>query len=348
MSASTDTAAIHAPAPPHRVHPFRTLLRREFWEHRGGFFWAPAIAGALFTLFLVVGLVAGSIATESAVRSSGVEINGQIFQGLDLAAISQNMTDQDLIQLGEAIDMSLLMGAGWPYLVLALVVFFYCLGALYDERRDRSVLFWKSLPVSDTQTVLSKLASATLVAPVITVVVASATMFAALLVASVAVWLKGGNPFTLLWLPSHPLRMSVQLLAAVPVFAIWSLPTAGWLLLCSAWARSKPFLWAIAIPLFSGLVVSLSGIAGMLGLEGGWFWKHVVGRLLLGTLPAHDLFYRGQDFELSRDAVGSVHQMLSIPITWGAFARPETWAGAAAGAVMIFLAIRLRRWRDEG
>ena len=37
-----------------------------------------------------------------------------------------------------------------------LVGVFYCLDALHGERRDRSILFWKSLPVSDLTTVLAK------------------------------------------------------------------------------------------------------------------------------------------------------------------------------------------------
>ena len=65
------------------------------------------------------------------------------------------------------IDMALFLSSAWPFIVLAFVLFFYCLGALYDDRKDRSVLFWKSLPVSDAQTVLSKVASAVLVAPVL-------------------------------------------------------------------------------------------------------------------------------------------------------------------------------------
>ena len=55
--------------------------------------------------------------------------------------------------------------------MLGFVVFFYCLGSLYDERKDRSVLFWKSLPVSDRDTVLSKALSALVVAPTLAIAV---------------------------------------------------------------------------------------------------------------------------------------------------------------------------------
>lgn len=93
----------------------------------------------------------------------------------------------------------------WPFVVLAFVVFFYCTGALYDDRRDRSILFWKSLPLSDTQTVLSKALSALLVAPIIAVIASVLTMFGFMAILSVIVMTHGGNPLTLIWGPASPL-----------------------------------------------------------------------------------------------------------------------------------------------
>ena len=97
-------------------------------------------------------------------------------------------------QLGGAVDMSLYLASTWPFIVLGFVVFFYCLGSLYDERKDRSVLFWKSLPVSDRDTVLSKVASAVLVAPALAVAAWLATPLAFLLLVSGFVLALGGNP----------------------------------------------------------------------------------------------------------------------------------------------------------
>ena len=80
--------------------------------------------------------------------------------GLDLGMLTSKMRPEDMRQLGGAVDASLLVSSLWPFIAMTFVVFFYCLGALYDERKDRSVLFWKSLPLSDRDTVLSKVASA--------------------------------------------------------------------------------------------------------------------------------------------------------------------------------------------
>src|SRR3546814_18250586 len=106
------------------------------------------------------------------------------------------------------------MASAWPLIALAFVVFFYCLGALYDDRKDRSVLFWKSLPLSDSQTVLSKAASALLVAPLIATLAALATMLGFLVVASVMVMIHGGNPVALLWGPGSPMLLVGEVLAS--------------------------------------------------------------------------------------------------------------------------------------
>src|SRR3546814_9511584 len=139
---------------------------------------------------------------------------------------------------------------------MSFVVFFYCLGARYDERNDRSGLFWMSLPVSDAQTVLSMVASAVVVSPVLAVIASLVVMIGFMVMLSVVVLVHGGNPWTLLWDPASPLTIAAGTLAWIPVYALWALPTVGWLLLCSAWSHSKPFLWAIMVPLFTGIFVS--------------------------------------------------------------------------------------------
>src|SRR5438477_6996605 len=76
-----------------------------------------------------------------------------------------------------------------PYNVVAMVLivtafivgFFYCLDALYGERRDRSILFWKSLPVSDATTVPSKAVVPLAILPAIAFAITIVTPFVMLL-----------------------------------------------------------------------------------------------------------------------------------------------------------------------
>jgi ABC-2 type transport system permease protein len=348
MNAVSDTP--RAPvAAPHATHKFRLLLRREFWEHKGGFFWAPLVAGGISLLLTVMAIIVGEVAARRAIGDDGqVTIDGDVVvNGLDLGAMTSRMDAEAMRNLAGGLDLSMLLASSWPFIVLAFVVFFYCLGALYDERKDRSVLFWKSLPLSDRDTVLSKVASATLVAPAIAVGAALATMLGFLVVVSAVVLLHGGNPMTLVWGPGSPLRMAALLLASIPVYALWALPTVGWLLLCSAWARSKPFLWAIMIPLFAGIFVTWFDLMQAFDLQSTWFWKNVVARLLLSVAPgtwvdaAH---LDGADFE----GPGQLLGLMALKSTYSVLLTPNLWIGVAAGAAMIFAAIRLRRWRDEG
>ena len=342
---STLPASPRAVATPHPTHKLQLLLRREFWEHKGGFLWAPLVAGGISLLLTIMAIVIGEVATRQALANG--EFDGEVMiNGLDLGYLTEKLGPEELRHLSQGVDLALYMASGWPLIVLGFVVFFYCLGALYDERKDRSVLFWKSLPLSDRDTVLSKAASALFVAPLIAIGASLATMIGFLVVLSVVVLIHGGNPYVLLWGPGNPLDIVASYAASIPVYALWALPTVGWLLLCSAWARSKPFLWAVMLPVFAGIFLSWFDLMPALDLDSGWFWAHVVARLLLGTFPAMDLVYR-EGFGNNDDPSGVLAD-LSAQGTLSSLALPELWVGAIAGAVMILGAIRLRRWRDEG
>ncbi len=345
----TDHPARSARPTPHVTHKFKLLLRREFWEHKGGFFWAPIWAGGISLLLTLMALVVGEVAARRAASTGTLQIDGQSINinGLDLTALTSRMDAKDLQNLAGGIDFSALMASSWPMIVLAFVVFFYCLGSLYDERKDRSVLFWKSLPVSDRDTVLSKVASALLVAPAIAVGVAIVLMFAFLSLLSVFVLLHNGSPLQLVWGPGNPLKLAAMLIAAIPVYALWALPTVGWLMLCSAWSRSKPFLWAIMLPVFTGIFVTWFDMMQAFNLESGWFWKNVVARLLLSVVPGTwiDVAHlEGVKVEGPHQLVG----LLGIQSMYSVLATPQLWIGVVAGAAMIYGAIRMRRWRDEG
>src|SRR5690606_7794477 len=211
--------------------------------------------------------------------------SGMTLNGLDLGVLAQQLSADDKAQLASGIDMTMLMASVWPYIVMVCVMSVYSLGPLYDERKDRSVLFWKSLPLSDGETVLSKVVSATIVIPVLATLAAIATMFGFLVLLSVMVMIHGGNAWELIWGPGSPLMVAAYVLAAIPVYAVWALPTVGWLMLCSAWARSVPFLWALLVPILSGVFVTMFSVMRLFNLDAEWFWSHVAARLLLGVVP---------------------------------------------------------------
>ena len=360
MNAHVESPTVGS-ARPRARNRFALLLRREYWEHKGGFLWTPLVAGAISLLltlvFIVIAHVMAARLADEATIGSGDSVNqAQItldsgrsmsINGLDLGALTQQMGPGDMRQLADGIDITMLLASTWPFIVLGFVMFFYCLGALYDERRDRSVLFWKSLPVSDGETVLSKVASATLVAPLIATVAALVTMLLFLSMLSIVVMIHGGNPIALIWGPGSPMVIAGQFLAAIPVYALWALPTVGWLMLCSVAARSKPFLWALMIPVLAGVFVSMFDVMQLFQLETGWFWKNIVGRMLLSVAPLTWLdVARIQSMDM--DAAGAALRIFSLRSTYSTLATPHLWVGAAAGVAMLLAAVRLRRWRDEG
>ena len=330
------------------MNTFKWLLKREYWEHRGGFFWAPLITGAIFILLTIMAVIAG----ESVRRAADNDGETLRMNGVELSKLTETMQPGDIAEMGAGLDLGTLMAATWPFMVLAFVVFFYCLGALFDERKDRSILFWKSLPLSDHQTVLSKVFSALVLAPVIATVAAIATSIGFLVILSGYALFHGGNPLTLIWGPASPLTIAFHVAAALPVFAVWALPTVGWLLLVSAWSKSKPFLWALLVPLFAGILVSWFDVMEMLGMKASWFWTNIVGRMLLGTVNGIDVVYRSakdpamQNF--NPNGPQDIVALFSAQNTWSAFATLDMWVGAAAGVAMILAAVHFRRTRDEG
>ena len=335
----------------HKTHRFKWLLRREFWEHRGGFFWAPLIAGAVFLAFTLIGGGTGQMMFQ---RHGGkiVNIDGHEvpLSEVNWGEMISRASPDELSQLHDAINGMTLVSAAWPLMVFGFVVFFYLLGCLYDERKDRSVLFWKSLPVSDRDTVLSKLATALFVGPLLAAGVGIAVMLGFGIILSLFIALNGANPFTLYWAQLDPLRLLGSMLMWIPVYALWALPTAGWLMLCSAWAKSKPFLWAIVLPVIAGTLVTWFDLFDSIDVASNWFWEHVVLRMLTSAFPgSHFLGYVGTEqlehLDDTPDALFGLDGMIG-----GAhlLATPSLWLGAVAGIAMVLAAIRLRRWRDEG
>jgi len=332
-----------------KASTFKWLLKREYWENRGGFLWAPLIAGGISLVMSLIGILLGLWGLRRAAESGDLHIDNTNINvnGLDLKLLTAHMDAKAMADLGNTLDATLVLSSLWPFVVLAFVVFFYCLGALYDDRRDRSILFWKSLPLSDTQTVLSKALSALLVAPVIAVIASVLTMFGFMAILSVVVLAHGGNPLTLIWGPASPLAFVASHLSWLPVYLLWALPTVGWLLMWSAWAKSKPFLWAVMLPLFAGIIVSTTHVMNLFKMTSGWFWQHIVGRLLLGTLPGSDLFYRTDQLQSVMRDSDNVAAALSPASQLAALALPELWIGAAFGVAFIIIAIRLRRRAGE-
>ena len=231
---------------------------------------------------------------------------------------------------------------------LIVVGFFYSIEALHGERRDRSILFWKSLPISDSMTVMSKLAMAAFVVPLITIIMATATSLLVLLMFCITLTFKGVNMFAPLFTTPTVYLTPLHIVSLLPVYVLWALPTMGWLMMVSSWARSKAFLWAVGVPLLS--VMMLYWVARMFHLQWdiAWYAKNVIARILLGVLPGVWFPFTGVERGqlVAPDQISIGMSAISTQ-SWATLSNPELWIGVAAGAAMIYVAIRMRRWREE-
>ncbi len=152
---------------------------------------------------------------------------------------------------------------------LGFVVFFYCLGSLYDERKDRSILFWKSLPVSDRDTVISKSLTALFVGPLIAIAFALVLSLLVLFSLMVLAAFHGLNLFGLVLGDKNFYLVILQILSFIPVYVLWALPTVGYLLFVSSWAKTKPFLWAVGVPVRRRRHPDLGECTGRIAVRAG-------------------------------------------------------------------------------
>ncbi len=319
------------------MNTMKWLIKREFWEHKGGFFWAPVVVGAIMTTFLGLTLLfAATVGKHNLIQVNGVRV----------ASLSAAMSVEDKAQFIDILTHGY-MSTGMPLLmVLGFVVFFFCLGSLFDERKDRSVLFWKSLPVSDGETVLSKVAMALVVAPLITLVFVTVVSILSLVFVTSTAAIMGFNAIGAVLSSPAVYLAPFKLLAILPVYMLWALPTIGWLMMVSAWARTKPFLWAVGIPLLTGALLSWSNAIFDFNWDIGWFWQNIVARMLLSVAPGSWLGFTDAGRGIADH--GATHMDSLLSHSWQAMATANLWIGVLAGVAMLYAAIRLRRWKDEG
>lgn len=282
------------------------LIRREFWENRA-IWMIPVVFGGLLILAALFGHV--SIPTLSS-RTETRDAGG-IF----------------LIVIGLMFYSVMAVYSGW-----------YLLDCLYADRKDRSILFWKSLPISDVRTVLSKLAIALGVVPVVYFVAADVTSLIAAFILSVRARDSLG---TALWQPDLWLQIQVLWIYTIVVSAIWYLPVVGWLLAVSAWAKRAVILWSILPPLVLYLIERVFFGTSVIGHE---LTKRLAGMAPVAYYAGKEMFAHNSINATAGDGPASVWQFMNPS---GFFSSPQTWIGAAVGVALIVVAIQLRMRRSE-
>ena len=295
---------------------FLWLVRREIWEHKA--IWvAPVIVIGSLVLLLLTGNVhlgpVGEMDSRNVLHEAPPDLQVKLLM---------------MVYAGLALVVFMVMG---------IVAFFYSLDALYADRRDRSVLFWKSLPLSDAETVLSKFAVAILVIPLVAL---TASLVAQLVIAaggSARLTIEGLSG-AVMWQPEALFGGFAVAFLWCMTAMLWYSPIVGYLMLASAWAPRGPFLWAVLPPV--GLWI---GERVVVGSE--YVGDFITGRLfglyrLLGARDGSDLDDDAGGIEKIRDVdlVGSLREF---------YGSPELWLGVLAAALLLAGAMWVRRYRDE-
>ena len=307
------------------------LVKREFWEYKGMFLWAP-VRLALIMIAMLVGIM---------IYSGGHNLN---FDIQNAPKVLEHKTE-----MVAAIANNYIAASVPVLMMLGALVFFYCLGAMFEERRDRSILFWKSFPVSDTMTVMSKVTLALVVAPLISIGVGIISSFVMLMIIGIVMAFQGVNFLGALFSNGDFYLTPLRLIGMWPVYVLWAIPTVGWLLMVSAWARSKVFLWAVGMPILGLIVLKMADYVFKLNLDMEWISHNIVTRVLGGLFPGIWVaFQDGTRFVNMNQFQQSSDMGSGFTHAWMSLMDVGMWGGVVAGALMIFAAIKLRRWRDEG
>ncbi len=286
------------------TRPFYWSVRRELWENK--------------SIYLAPLIVAGVILFGFAITAFGLA--GRRRNALSLEPTAQRA----------AIEMPYELAAMMIMFTAFIVGVFYCLDALHGERRDRSILFWKSLPVSDLTSVLAKAIVPLAILPLLAFVIIEATQFSILLISTVALLPSGLAGTTWRILPLA--QISIILLYGLVTTVLWQAPVFGWLLLVSAWVRRATFLWAV-LPWLALCMVER--IAFNTSYFGAMLSRRVTGNFQDAFVVAN----------LPRGAHAPIVDRLTQLDPVRFLSTPGLWIGLVLATGFIAAAVRLRRYR---
>ena len=297
------------------------LIKRELWEHRSVYVTPLAIA-SIVTL--------GTLAALMFASGFAHELDVAIFGATNLAGDAER-----------AVALTgFFVGTSWLFvLALAVLIVFYTLDSLYAERKDKSILFWRSLPVTDAETVISKLLTAIFVIPLVAVAAIIATHIVNLVATSIWVSMKGGDAGHLIWGSVPLLDNWAAALVVILASSVWMSPFVGWFLFVSAYTKRAPLLMAfmplVLIPLIEGIFLRTTFFADAVFTS-------------RGVMP----LFRGMDLEelfdednlrVSEEAISLIAHLDVVQF----MTSPAMWAGVIVCGLLTTAAIYVRRYRDD-
>jgi len=297
------------------------ICKREYLDHRVGFFWVPTVIAGLGVLMLLLSILA----------PGDWDINGKNL-GEFIAFISTHDPSKENVDPAKAVAIFYWsLGAG-AVPALPFVIYFTLSAALYDERKDRSILFLKSMPVADWQEVLGKLLTICLFGPVAFMVVLMAFQLIVAFIVS-ATSLAYGGAYFIFWPLFEMLQLWVSASLGMILWFLWALPVLAWVLLISAISPKVPFMLAV-IPLFVIVLIELqyTGHSEMLSFLGTHLGD--------GMAQSYDLprTIKGPDELVAQFTIGKV-----LTAFGASFATAQLWIGIILAGAFFFGASEMRR-----
>ena len=304
------------------------LIRRELWEHRSIII-TPIIIGAIWSLaVLMTGGIASEIMAELDLNAPEV--------GIALASNVANDLHRSAMVNGLLFVPSMIIFVG-----MSILVIFYSLDSLYAERKDKSILFWRSLPITDAETVISKALTAGVAIPFITFAVMIATQLVSLILISIWIMAYGGDAVHLIWQPVKLLNVWATTITGLMALSLWLSPFLGWFLFVSTFAKRMPVLLA-ALPIIVIPMVEAWVSDGTSKLFFNAFLKRTVEPGLINEEYVKDIDF-GKDLSLSAEVVDP---WAALDLS-GFISNPNLWAGLVVFGLFMTAAIYVRRYRDD-
>ena len=223
-----------------------TMIRREIQEHKLAFIYAPFIV-ALVLCLVIISVYLGLTDIQTTTFNFSTELYDEEFQEDMLQATPESKTA--VIRAGlTVLGLPILLTVGFGLLA-------YSLSTFADERKDRSLIFWRSLPVSDLTTVMSKLIFVIIIIPLL--VVPNLFLLQLISLLSVSIYFVSNDivSFGYVW-TSYFISDWFRIIFSLWAQALWTLPILLWLMLAGTYFK-KPVIGAI-VPLVA--LVVLEGI----------------------------------------------------------------------------------------
>ena len=295
----------------------KALIRRELQEHKWAFVYLPWIVAAFMSIVIVlVYLGLTEVSTENFNFSSEVYSNPDVIK---------SMQESTLDQRREAIRAGLLVLGSPLVIALGFALLAFSLSTFFDERKDKSIIFWRSLPISDTYTVFSKVIVATIIAPLLIIPALLFLHLVSVTAGSVFFAVSDLFPFSWAW-KAYPWLDWIRVIFSLWMQTLWTLPILTWIMLAGAYSR-KPVVAAVLPPVVIVLVEQVA-------LSSNLFFVSFLERL--------QPWSRASSFPKEYENL-AVSEMSDIPLLFGI---SEFWIGILISGIFIYLTIYFRSKSD--